>query len=126
MKFFKNSKYFFPQGHEKARNSRNGSFEMQVTTVEFFLKLPIHTLMQIILFEIDLGPFKYYVIMFLTFLGPPTQLFEDLQYCKSSRIAIFCPNSPTSLMTYIILEWSLMKNILYCTKRGAQKYSRLR
>ena len=35
------------------------------------------------------GPFKYYVIMFLTFLGPPTQLFDDLQYCKSSRIAIF-------------------------------------
>ena len=26
------------------------------------------------------GPFKYYVIMFLTFLGPPTQLFDDLQY----------------------------------------------
>ena len=25
------------------------------------------------------GPFKYYVIMFLTLLGPPTQLFDDLQ-----------------------------------------------
>ena len=24
-------------------------------------------------------PFKYYVIMFLTFLGPPPQLFDDLQ-----------------------------------------------
>ena len=35
------------------------------------------------------GPFKYYVITFLTFLGPPTQLFDDLQYCKSSRIATF-------------------------------------
>ena len=35
------------------------------------------------------GSFKYYVIMFLTFLGPPTQLFDDLQYCKSSIIAIF-------------------------------------
>ena len=35
------------------------------------------------------GPFKYYVIMFLTLLGPPTQLFDDLQYYKSSRIAIF-------------------------------------
>ena len=30
------------------------------------------------------GPFKYYVIMFLTFLGPPTHLFDD-----------------------VILEWSL-------------------
>ena len=27
-----------------------------------------------------MGPFKYYVIMFLTFLGPPTHLFDDLQY----------------------------------------------
>ena len=25
-------------------------------------------------------PFKYYVIMFLTFLGPPIHLFDDLQY----------------------------------------------
>ena len=35
------------------------------------------------------GPFKYYIIMFLTFLGPPTQVFDDLQYRESSRIAIF-------------------------------------
>ena len=33
----------------------------------------------------DKGPFKYYVIMFLTFLGPPTHLFDD-----------------------VILEWSLI------------------
>ena len=44
------------------------------------------------------GPFKYYVIMFLTFLGPLTDLFDDLQYCKSSKIAIFWPHPPTSLM----------------------------
>ena len=24
------------------------------------------------------GPFKYYVIMFLPFLGPPTHLFDDV------------------------------------------------
>ena len=35
------------------------------------------------------GPFKYYVIMFLTFLDPPTHFFDDLQYCKLSKIAIF-------------------------------------
>ena len=35
------------------------------------------------------GPFKYYVIIFFTFLGPPTHLFDDLQYCKSSTIAVF-------------------------------------
>jgi hypothetical protein len=40
-------------------------------------------------YEIPKGPFKYYVIMFFTFLGPPTHLFDDLQYCKSSKIAIF-------------------------------------
>ena len=34
------------------------------------------------------GPFKYYVIMFFNFLDPPTHLFDDLQYCKSSEIAI--------------------------------------
>ena len=45
------------------------------------------------------GPFKYYVIMFLTFLGPPTYLFDDFQYFKSSEIAIFWPHPPTSLMT---------------------------
>ena len=39
--------------------------------------------------KIDKGPFKYYIIMFLTFLGPPTHIFDDLQYCKSSKIAIF-------------------------------------
>ena len=36
-----------------------------------------------------MGPFKYFVIMFLTFFRPNTQLFDDLQYCKSSKIAIF-------------------------------------
>ena len=45
--------------------------------------------------------------MFFTFLGPPTSLFDDLQYCKSSKN--FWPHSPISLMTYIILEWSHMK-----------------
>ena len=35
------------------------------------------------------GPFKYFVIMFLTILGPPTHFFDDLKYCKSSKIAIF-------------------------------------
>ena len=30
----------------------------------------------------------YYVIMFLTLLGPSAHFF-DLQYCKSSKIAIF-------------------------------------
>ena len=29
----------------------------------------------------------------------PTHLFDDLQYCKSSKIAIFWPHPPTSLMT---------------------------
>ena len=45
------------------------------------------------------GAFKYYVIAFLTFLGPPTHLFDNLQHCKSSKIAIFWPHPPTSLMT---------------------------
>ena len=44
-------------------------------------------------------PFKYNVIMFLTFLCPPTHVFDDLQYCKSSIIDIFWPHPPTSLMT---------------------------
>ena len=44
------------------------------------------------------GPFKYYVIKFFTFLDPPTHLFDDLQYCKLSKIAIFWPHPPT-LMT---------------------------
>ena len=39
--------------------------------------------------SIPRGAFKYYVIMFLTFLGPPTHLFDDVQYCRSSKIAIF-------------------------------------
>ena len=41
--------------------------------------------------------------MFLPFLGPPTHLFDDLQYCKSSKIA-------THLFDDVILEWSLSKN----------------
>ena len=45
------------------------------------------------------GPFKYYAIRFLTFLGPLAYLFDDLKYCKSSKIAIFWPHLPTSLMT---------------------------
>ena len=39
--------------------------------------------------DVTKGPFKYYLIMFLTFLCPPTNPFDDLQYCKSSKIAIF-------------------------------------
>ena len=45
------------------------------------------------------GPFKYYVIMFLTFLGSPTHLFDDSKYFKSSKNAIISPHPPTSLMT---------------------------
>ena len=29
---------------------------------------------------------RHHVSLFLTFLGPPTHLFDDLQYCKSSKI----------------------------------------
>ena len=39
--------------------------------------------------KVNRGAFKYYVITFLAFLGPPTHLFDDIQYCKSSKIAIF-------------------------------------
>ena len=42
--------------------------------------------------------------MFLTFLGPPTYLFDDLQYCKSSKIAIiiFAENSQILLKISVI------------------------
>ena len=33
------------------------------------------------------------------FLDPPNYLFDDLQYYKSSKIAIFWTHQPTSLMT---------------------------
>ena len=36
--------------------------------------------------------------MFLTFLDPPTQLFDDLQYCKLSKIAIFWPHPRNTWM----------------------------
>ena len=51
--------------------------------------------------DLTKGAFRYYVIMLLTFLGPPTQLFDDLQYCKSF-------SDPTNLFDDVILEWSLM------------------
>jgi hypothetical protein len=57
----------------------------------------------------DKGPFKYYVIMFLTFLGPP---FDDLLYCKSSKNAIFWPHPPTYLFDDVILEWTLWWDLL--------------
>ena len=35
----------------------------------------------------DKGPFKYYVITFLTFLGPPTHLFDDvILECPHTKI----------------------------------------
>jgi hypothetical protein len=43
------------------------------------------------------GPFKYYVIMFLTFLGPPTHVFDD-----------------------VILEWSLSYNIMLKTEQSTK------
>ena len=47
--------------------------------------------------------------MFLTFLGPPTHFFDDLQYYKSSKNAIFWP---THLFDDVILEWSLRWDFL--------------
>ena len=41
---------------------------------------------------------------FFAFLGQLTNLFDDLQYCKSSKIAIFWPQP---LFDGVILEWSL-------------------
>ena len=69
---------------------------------------------------------KYYVIMFLTFLGPPTQLFDDLQYCKSADSTFstslinhlsnypLCHflTPPTHLFDDVILEWSLIKSYI--------------
>ena len=55
----------------------------------FISLLDILSIKDLTLTFFNKGPFKYYVIMFFTFLGPPTHLFDDLQYCKSSKIAIF-------------------------------------
>ena len=38
-------------------------------------------------------------------LGLPNHLFDDLQYCKSSKITIFWPHDDD-----VILEWSLGRN----------------
>ena len=50
------------------------------------------------------GPFKYYVIMFLTFLDPPTHLFDD--------VILECPLSKSAqkLYTVAINELLGMKN----------------
>ena len=51
------------------------------------------------------GPFKYYVIMFLTFLGPPTYLwwFTVLYIIKNCHFL----TPPTQPFDDVILEWSL-------------------
>ena len=43
--------------------------------------------------DLPKGPFKYYVIMFLTFLGPPTHLFDDLQYTANPNPVRLTGNS---------------------------------
>ena len=53
------------------------------TVVDFHKSLP--------LFVFAKGPFKYYVSIFLSFLGPPTHLFAD-----------------------VILEWSPIKSVIFC------------
>ena len=48
--------------------------------------------------KISKGPFKYYVSIFLAFLGPPTIRCQHKQYCKLAKIAIFWPHPLISLM----------------------------
>ena len=60
------------------------------------------------------GPFKYYVIMFLTFLGPPNHLFDDLQYRKSSKIAISWPHLPVTHLFYDVCNTWMVPNVISC------------
>ena len=39
-------------------------------------------------------PFKYYVSMFLAFLGPPTHLRQHKQFCKSEKLPFSDPTHP--------------------------------
>ena len=55
---------------------------------------------------------RYHVFDFFR----PTHLFDDLQHCKSSKIANFWPHPPTSLMTY--LKGPLDNSILWITGYG--------
>ena len=65
-------------------------------------------------FPFSLGAFKYYVIMFLTFLDPPTHVFDDLQYIKNCYFL----TPPTHLFDDVILGWSLIKYFApFCTTR---------
>ena len=51
--------------------------------------------------QASLGPFKYYVSMFLAFLGPPTYV----RIISTVNCHFLTP--PTHLFADVILEWSL-------------------
>ena len=51
------------------------------------------------------GPFKYYVSMFLAFLGPPTSYVGINSTVNQQNCHFLTP--PTHLFADVILEWSL-------------------
>ena len=67
------------------------------------------------------GAFKYYVIMFLTFLGPPTYLFDDFQYLKIIKNCHFL-TPLTHLFDDVILEWSLRQRPPVCIVIGQKLF----
>ena len=46
-----------------------------------------------------LGPFKYYVIKEMGGWGQKMAIFDDLQYCKSSKKWVGGPNKVKNMMT---------------------------
>ena len=52
-------------------------FEISNFRKEDIANITGQSLSEALIFASTKGPFRYYVIMFLTFLGPLTQLFDD-------------------------------------------------
>ena len=52
------------------------------------------------------GPFKYYVIKEVGGWGQKMDIFDDLQYCKSSKRGVGGPKKRQK-HDDVILEWSL-------------------
>jgi hypothetical protein len=69
------------------------------TNLEIFQKYKILQIAKIFTITFAKGPFKYYVIKEVGGWGQKMAIFDDLQYCKSSKTWVGGPKKVKNMMT---------------------------
>ena len=77
------------------------------------------------IYNLSLGPFKYYVINILAFLDPTHPTCNQTLLIKLANLCyniIILPTPPTQSLDYVIFEWSLRRQYFTSSRKNEVKW----